>query len=127
MSRFPHGMLSASVALATLILLPARSAEPALAQATAAKGITAHLQVSGDQRYTETLSHAEDGTFTVPSKYSCVHFTHPNFAPKGKSQAYALSFNNPDVMASTSGAFVSFYYDAKKLKSQHIDGAGESV
>jgi hypothetical protein len=124
MRSITHGILGTSIVIATLVMRAGHSPVRA-ARAAAAKGMVVHLQVSGDMHYTKTMTHAEDGGDAIPAQFSCVRFTHPNFPAKGKPPAYALSFNNPNVMAATNGVFVSFYYDPKKIADQHVEGAVE--
>ncbi len=124
MRSLMHGILGAGIVLATLAMGAGHTPAGATA-APAAKGMTVHLQVTGDLHYTETFTHAEDSAPSIPATYACVHFTHPNFAPKGKTQSYAFSFNNPGVLAGKGGVFISFYYDPKKLGSQHVEGDNE--
>lgn len=124
MQRIPRLV---GLVIAGLLAAPHPAAPPVAARPTQAATMTVHLKVSGDLHYTLSLTHAEDGSYTIPSAYSCVRFTHPNFAPRGKPLAYGLSFDNPDVLSARRGIFFSFYYNPTKLASQHVDGAGESV
>ena len=57
-----------------------------------------------------------------PAQYSCVRFTHPNFASHAKPLAYNVSFNNPGVTAGTGGVFFAFYYNPKVSGYQRVDG-----
>ncbi len=118
----------AGVALAAVLMAPLPTAShaldrPAIQGAVQGKaGMVIHVQTSGGYRYTGTLTHAEDTRDTIPAQYSCVRFTHPNFASRAKPLAYNVSFNNPGVMAATGGLFFAFYYNPKIAGYQRVDG-----
>jgi len=111
--------LAAALMMTPLPVAPhamGRSAVPSKA------GMVVHIQTSGGYRYTGTLTHAEDARDTIPAQYSCVRFTHPNFASRGKPLAYNVGFDNPGVSAATGGVFFAFYYNPKIAGYQRVDG-----
>ena len=118
----------AGVALAAALVAPSPAASHALDRPVVQSavqdkpGMAIHVQTSGGYRYAGTLSHAEDTRDTIPAQYSCVRFTHPNFASRAKPLAYNVSFNNPGVTAATGGVFFAFYYNPKIAGYQRVDG-----
>jgi len=130
--RYPartHDGPLAGAALAVVLLVPTPLAAPAHGRPAASSQavMTVHLQTSGGYRSSGTLSHAEDPTDMIPATFSCVRFTHPNFAPVGKPLGYTVSFNNPGVISGGTGFYFGFYYNPKNTQPRHVDGLSDST
>lgn len=119
------GVVVAAAVLVAAPLAPRALAHPAVPLKKAI--VSVHLTISGGYHYAGTLSHGEDATTTIPAKYACVKFTHPNFATRVDPRSYALNFDNPGVTTSTGGVFLSFYYNPRMSGYQRVDGKGGGV
>ena len=114
-------LLTAALCTAAATIAAAASARDT---AGAAGTITVKVKVTGATTYSGTWTHAIDAKQTIPAKYSCVHFTKPNFPVKGRPLSYNVSFGNDRIFDRKAPAmFFAFYYSPTKLaRPQTVSG-----